>query len=180
MIPDVALPVLRRTCLTLQIVVGSLAFGIVVFMVVALVQMPGPLRWDPPKDAMEIYFLIFGTAAFIASFVVPRMITARPIPLQNLPNIEATGNPRGDQAISVAAGAHPHTIVGAAFLEGGAFSTLFGVMQQGSGWCLATAIVLLLVLLTRFPTFGRYLGMIENELRRLDEKNASELARKGM
>lgn len=48
MIPDSALPTLRVTCRTLQIIVLALATGVCVFAVIAVVKTKGRLTWEFP------------------------------------------------------------------------------------------------------------------------------------
>lgn len=46
MIPDSALPTLRATCRTLQIIVMALATGVCIFAVIAVVKTKGQLTWE--------------------------------------------------------------------------------------------------------------------------------------
>lgn len=167
MIPDAALPTLRATCRTLQIIVVALATGVCIFAVIAVVKTKGQLTWEFPLAQMQdSVFLLFGMMTLVGSFVVPALITA---PTASNQKLLPTDDRRGDLALQAAAAIQTRTIVACALLDGGAFANLLAVFTHGYGPSLVFAAVLMSMIVLRFPTWGRYLERIEAQIRRTDE-----------
>jgi hypothetical protein len=61
-------------------------------------------------------------------------------------------------------------IIGCAIFEGAAFANTFAYMQSRDLTFLAMTGVLVVGILSHFPTVGSYQRRIENELRRMDEE----------
>jgi len=166
MIPELALPMLRGSCLVLRIIVLGLATGVGVFAIIAVVNQNGQFTWEfPPAQFVTQIFLLFGIMALAGSFIVPAILSAKS-PTAD-PKMAPTGDEAADLALRVAAAMQTRTIVGCALLEGGAFANLMGVFTDGYGPGLVLAGILLTCIVLRFPTWDRYLQRIENGMRRV-------------
>ncbi len=172
MLTDPQRDYIRRVCLSLQIIVGALAGGVLMFLaIVIFIGLQQPPAAIP--DLAIITYTAYGMAAVCAilSFVVPNILVARTRKLlaagdvsqwglvKNLPNIEQLA-----EAAPVAAIFQTRTIVGAALCEGAAFMACIAYLIERQRPVLIVAGVLLLLILRYFPTPSRLESQIENEL----------------
>lgn len=175
-VPEAALPTLRKTCRVLQIIIFALAMGVGTFAAYVIAMGQHPIRWTPPEDPLEIIMLAFGVAAALASFVVSLVLPVWRTPLERMgaehSAIAPTGDPQADLAIELSPSLQTRNIVSAALLEGGAFANLAAVLISGSGWSLVLAGVLFVLLVLKFPTFGRYLETIAAALKKHGERTS--------
>ena len=151
---------LRRT---LQIIVGSLMLGVIVFGGYAIINGDGPRTFFGP-DRMDV-MLGLAVICAISSLVVPLVVgraqqggtgTLQPA-MQSL----LTGDQDQDRAIAEAQRIQFGTIVGCAFLEGGAFANLVALMTSNDDVHTLAALLLLLGIMWRFPWRTTYLRRIE-------------------
>jgi hypothetical protein len=164
MIPDSALPTLRATCRTLQIIVLALATGVCIFAVIAVMNGKGQMTWEfPPAEVLDLIFLGFGIMTLFGSFVV-RTLMVTPGAGESK---ESPAN-KGDETLALQAAAtlQTRTIVACALVEGGAFANLMAVFMHGYGPSLVMAGVLMSMIVLRLPIWNRYLERIEAEMQR--------------
>ena len=167
MIPDSALPTLRATCRTLQVIVLALATGVCIFAVIAVVQTKGQLTWEfPPGQMLDSIFLLMGMMALVGSFIVPALVTAPGVAKSKLPSADDHGT---QAALQAAATIQTRTIIACALVEGGAFANLVAV-SHGYGPPLVLAALLMSMIVLQFPTWSRYLQRIEAAVRRAEER----------
>jgi hypothetical protein len=165
---EIALPTLRATCRTLQIIVLALATGVCVFAVIAVVQTKGRLTWELPPARMEdTVFLLLGTMTLLGSFVVPALIAP---PAADNSKLIASEDRHSKIALQAAAAIQTRTIIACALVEGGAFANLVAVFTHGYGPALVLAAVLMSMIVLRFPTWGRYQERNEATTRRMEAK----------
>jgi hypothetical protein len=167
MIPDSALPALRATCRTLQIIVLALATGVCVFAVIAVLNSQGQMTWEfPPAEVLDLIFLGFGVVTLIGSVIVPPFVMA---PDVRESKSSPTSNRGETLALQAAATLQIRTIVSCALVEGGAFANLIAVFMHGYGPSLVMAAVLMSMIVVRLPIWSRYLERIEAQIRRIEE-----------
>lgn len=151
---------LRRT---LQIIVGSLMMGVMVFGGYVIVNGKGGRTLFGP-ERMD-YMLGFAVVCALASIVVPMLLPRAST--GNSPNVQPalqtmlTGDPDHDHAIFEAQRIQVTTIVGCALLEGGAFANLMALMMSNDDVHTLAAAILLIGIALRFPRRSKYLRRIE-------------------
>jgi hypothetical protein len=152
---------LARAALTMQIIVGALAGGVLSFFCVVLVlgqQQPGP----PPDEPMLTYMSI--VTAFVAIAVA--MIFPGVVIRNQRQSIQA-GKSKPPEAARelgpLVAGYQTALIIRSAILEGAAFFCLVAYMLERQTLSLFGAGMLLVFLLGGFPTRSKLEDVIENE-----------------
>lgn len=159
---------------TLQVIVGTMVVGALIFLVIACtveVQQPVRIAEEPPGPIVTYVATGFGAFALIASFLVPatvvslstkRMASGRPL----------VGVPPGQQAqddVGLLCAVHAQkTIIGCAMLEGAALLAVLAYMVEKQAVAAAVALVLIAVLASRIPTTLRLQYWIQERLRRLE------------
>jgi hypothetical protein len=172
--------VTQRTLATLRIIVVALALGPLVFAGYAIAQNAGkPHALAGPLDAQSVVLLGAGLLLLGLGLVVPRIVFAAGR------NVKPTYSPVGmtrEQAEFVTPELvridgilqriQSATIVGCALFEGGAFANIVGYMQTRELLHLVLASVLVLGVLSCFPTKGSFERRIEDELRCMQDADA--------
>jgi hypothetical protein len=162
---------LARATMTMQIIVGALAAGVLLFLGVVLVitrELDGP----PPDVPLLTYMSVgFAVGALVAAMVVPRLVVrgqrnalvagksgfqAGSIGGPSLPEAARTLGP-------LVAGYQTALIIRSAILEGAAFFCVIAYLIERRTPSLVAAGVLVLFLLSGFPTRGRIEEAIERE-----------------
>lgn len=172
MLTDPQREYIGKVCLTLQIIVGALAGGVLMFLaIVIFIGSQNPARATP--DIPLITYIAYSMAAVCAilSFVVPNFVVARARKslvagdvarwglVKNLPNVEQLG-----EIAPLAAIYQTRTIIGAALCEGAAFMACVAYLIEHQRPMLFVAGLLLLLILRFVPTPSRLESWIENEL----------------
>jgi hypothetical protein len=139
---------------TLQIIVGALATGPLLFAAVVLVAIPG----QPNEGVMTRMGLIAGFICLVAQNFVGRQILNQSPPPGRRMQVYTTG-----------------TIVSAAILEAGVFLNLVVFMLERSQLSLAMAGLLWAAMLLKFPTRGG----VERWLEREEQDQKDEAALRG-
>jgi hypothetical protein len=171
MITDSQRVYLKTVATTLQIVVAAMAGGIAVFAAVVLALDLGGQGGGQPAATLVTYLAVAVAAvALVVSLVVPAVITAKarqniiagkpPIPNPRLPLPPEVG-----QVGPLAAVYQTRLIVAAGVLEGAAFFNLIACMIEGHLLSVVAAAVMLLAILSLFPTRSRLEDWIENQLK---------------
>jgi hypothetical protein len=176
----------------MQIIVGSLTAGVVIFGVLVLTVLDGGRR--PPAANLPTILGLplltalaagFGVISLVASFVVPRFVVE-----SGLRGI--AGGATADETKPVESGqrqVYPandlgrlmplyqsQLIIASALNEGGALFGLIAYMIEGHVAALATAGALVAVLLSRFPIAERVQGWLDAHLERLAELRRDEFS----
>jgi hypothetical protein len=138
----------------LRIITGALIAGVVVFL--AYVLFRNPFANPPAGQQMSLMAVGFAALNVVLQFGVPFVIR--------------TGQQTGP-ASSVEQRASglflTRLIIRLALLEGSAFFNIIALMQEGNPWTLVVIGVLLLLMLSLWPTRTRFEQFIENA--RLEE-----------
>jgi hypothetical protein len=163
-----------------QIIIGALIVGCLVFGVIASVQ-AGAVGVQPGRVPRLLTYvaIAFAATALLARAVVGSMITAsgrRRIaegtwspPAQGGPVNQRLIDEIGDPA-RLAALFLTRTIVLGALLEGPAFFLLVAHLIEGTLESLIGAAVMLLGLVLSFPTHGRMVSWIEEQLGEIERQ----------
>ncbi len=149
---------LDRFTTTVQIIAGSLAFGVLVFAFVVIMMQPEQADVDD-TGINSLMAAGASAVALMASMVVPRVIRA------NMRQLIADGKPLGQNIPapvatelgdvgSLTAMFQTTLIVGIAILEGAAFYNLIAYMLEHQTINLLCAAGLLTAILFKFPTRG--------------------------
>lgn len=194
--PDAVQPTLR-VC---QIIVIALIMGVLFFLAIITLVVPPLVNPAPalpvegageaaiagpgnsPLVVITYLAVAVGLADLVLSFVIPKLNTdqARRRLAQKGPSASTTGVPSESKQLGPAGdtGKLPpiyqtQLIVGAAMLEGGAFFAAIAYMLDRNPIALVTAIVLLCVLASRFPTSNRVTAWLDRQLGLLQEERQS-------
>ncbi len=168
------LPVTR----TLQIIVAALASGLgMFFAVVVLIAAAG--QKGAGAGSLLLTYLGIG-AAFVAmcvALVLPGVIAAKQRQAIANGNVAVTSQLR--HALppsaefrdlgSLVVAYHTRVIIYGSLLEGAGFFNLVAYMIERQTLCLVIAAVLLLMILSQFPTTSRLENWIEGEMRTIDQ-----------
>ncbi len=152
---------------TSQLIVGSLALGVLLFAGVVLHMhglMPWPERWediDPTAAAAPLFALL----VLPIQWIVPRLTTAAGVRMQGLDDPARADDPDAWQAWF---GLYQtQLIIGCALCEGIAFMSLAFYMMFRQSICLPGAALLWIVILLKFPTPEKVQAWIEARQRRI-------------
>ncbi|WP_337175984.1 hypothetical protein [Paludisphaera sp.] len=176
----------------MQIIVGALTAGVVVFGVLVLTILDGgnrPAAANQPTilglPLLTALALGFGVITLVASFVVPRLMVEGG--LRAIAGGSTTDETKltetGERQVYPANDVgrllplyQTQLIVASALNEGGAFFGLLAYLIEGNPAALATAGVLVAVLLSRFPVADRVRGWLDAHLERLAELRRDEFS----
>ena len=166
--------------LILQIIVGSMAVGLLVFAIVAAFVRQSDAANMPPAENMQ--FLVYmGLAGVFASLFVPGFVSSIVVS-QGLRAIGASGA-MGDEAAASPDEASEDeaieqrlrpllqvkTIVEAAITEAGGMLAVVAFMLTGNQLCLVGAGLIVAVLIMRVPTRTRIDNWLDAQRAALDE-----------
>ncbi|MDB5351877.1 MAG: hypothetical protein JWN86_3124 [Planctomycetota bacterium] len=153
---------------TSQIIAGSLVAGVCMFLTVTFVMRSpkafAPAPWDimPPQAMITLLGLVMAAMMIVLSFVIPRqivatsrrsLITTKPA---DLDKSDVTGN-------GLFGVYQTQMIIGLAMLEGAAFFNVIAFLIEGHIPSLMAAGVLVLIMLSRFPTQGNIAAWVEDQ-----------------
>jgi hypothetical protein len=172
MLSDPQREYIRTVTLTLQIIVGALASGVLLFLAVVVYM----VSQNPPAAAGDSYIITYAAFAFavvagIASLIVPSLVSVRARNslvdgdisnwglVKNLPNVAELG-----EVAPLAAIYQTRTIIGAALCEGAAFFACVTYQIEHQRSVLFVAVVLLLMIARHIPTVSGLESWIESEL----------------
>ncbi|HUU82368.1 MAG TPA: hypothetical protein VM243_02585 [Phycisphaerae bacterium] len=182
---------LAKPIRVLQIIVGAMIAGVVALLVIALLIGPqmespaGDADGAPPRTPVITYVAVACAAAMlVASLVLPQLLTVvgrRRIAAgahssrrtgQGGPMFTPAFFKRTGDAGRLCAVLFMSTIIGAAMLEGGALLGGVAYLVEGQQFALIAAVVLLFVLLLRFPTRSRAERWISEQAERIQQERA--------
>lgn len=165
----------RSTVRTVQIIVGALVTGVLVFAGIAVLQRIN----RPPQQEALLAYLGAGFAATalgvrsvigcITAASFRKRIASGSAPIA--PSI-ASGNPTDGDRLLLAF--QQKTIIESALVEGAAFFVLVTFLTVGQWWSLGISAVLVVVLLVPFPTFDRVENWVKYQLELLDLERSNK------
>ena len=165
-------PVLLKGLKTLQIIVGALLVGVVIFSLILMFGVKPPEK-ESAEGALPLTWLLIGFGVMSAGM----MLVLRGVLLGNARRNIAAGSwtaPGGVSAYGAAGDAgklfHSYqmaTIVTAAGMEGGALLSLMAYLIEGKPAALVAAGGFGLLLALQMPTQGRLDQWLEGELLKL-------------
>lgn len=172
MLSDTQSEYIGKVCLTLQIIVGALAAGVLMFLAIVM-YLSSQKRAAAAPETPIITYAAYGMAAVcgIASFIVPNLVVtgARKSLIagdvsqwglvKNLPNVDQLG-----EVAPLAAIYQTRAIIGAALCEGAAFFACVAYLIEHQRSMLIVAGVLLVLILRYVPTPSRLESWIESEM----------------
>ena len=157
---------------TMRILVGAMAAGVLVFLVLALAMASG--RPDPESRISHGAVLVACLAA-IACAIVPRLVT------RSLLSAAAHGQagqsaepggpaPEGQSAVGPLLGLYQtRLLVSAAILEGAALLNIVAYVLEKQPLSIAVAVILLLLMLVQFPSQRRVEDWVTRQLQDIDQ-----------
>ena len=161
-----------RVAHTLQVIVGAMAVGVLMFVGVVFFLSSQNAQAAAASDPIITYVAI-GMAVFVAIawMIVPGTVVGRMRQsvierdvanwglVRNIPNVEELGD-----VAPLAAIYQTRTIIGAALFEGAAFLATVAYMIEHQRLALFVAGVLFLMILGQIPTVSRLEDWVEREL----------------
>jgi hypothetical protein len=166
-----------KSVLVMQIIVAALAAGVVTFAVVVLVLRSQQEANAPQDNSLLLSYIgiLVSASAIAAWMIIPRLLVSRTrqaISEGKTPMLDDYHEPaltEGAQQIQPLVAMHQtRLIVGCALLEGAAFLNLLAYMLEGQLMNLVAAGLLVLIIVTQIPTFGRLTSWIEDDLSAID------------
>ncbi len=170
-------PVLR----TLQIIVGALTAGSVVFLIIAMILAGGIAAAADNPPILTYTALGFAATILLVRAIVPNVIVATGRSQIAQGTWKSPGGHQANGAFSAMlermgdAGRlviinQVRTIIAAALLEGATFLLLVAYLVEHSWISLSVAIMFILALAMHFPTRQRLVEWIENQLALLEQE----------
>ncbi len=159
MLTDIQRDYLAKAVRTMQIIVAALAMGVIMFMAVVLTMLDKIAARDPFITYIALGFAVLMFAGWI---IVPGIVATQA-------RRAMAGLPRDADIVGQLAGVfQTRLIIASAMLEGAAFFNLIASMLEGQYVGLVTAVVLLLIIISQFPTRHRLEVWITHELENID------------
>lgn len=149
--------VLRQRVRVMQIILLALVIGCLSFMMIAVVvRQQGGMNAVGGDPIISYIAIVFAAIMLMTSIILSRFMTSggrmRIIEYtKSLPDSKTARDEAGD----LYALYQTRMIVTAAPLEGAVFFLLSAYMIEGNLWTLVTAVVMVAVLISKFPTFTR-------------------------
>lgn len=174
----------RNITRTSQIIVAALAGGVLVFLAIVLVietDQPAPAAGQNNPLGLPMLTLIavvFGVVNVVLSLLVPGVMVGNGLKqlVERPPGDPAPTDPwkEGPTLPSNDVGGllplfQTQLIIASALVEGSAFLALIAYMMERHPLALGIAAVLVVVLLSRFPTLDRVHGWLDDQSARLAE-----------
>jgi hypothetical protein len=177
MLTDDEKTVVAQATLTMQIIVGALAGGVIMFFVVTLFVTAGGEAGPPEMPLLTYMSLAFAPAAILVAMLFPGVLIrsqretmlAGVATSQSIPADKPPAQDSQSKLMRLVGGYQTALIIRSAILEGAAFFSLLAYMLEGQALILLVVGVLLLFLLSGMPTRSRVEDFIDQEQRVLDE-----------
>jgi hypothetical protein len=174
MLTDAQREYVARVTATLQIIVAALAAGALMFAGVAWFVATNAARARAAPAQILLTYVAAGVAllALIVSWIVPAIIaSSQRQAIAAGKSISAAATTRNQSGIehlgdvgSLSAAYQTQQIIRAAILEGAAFFNLVAYIVEKQSLCLVAAGVMVLFMLSQFPTRQRVEDWLEREL----------------
>ena len=175
MMTDLEREYLKTMARAMQVVVLALAAGVVTFGVIVTVIGAEPPGDRQPEPSIISYLAVAAACvALVASIAVPgllaaiarrRIVTGQPA----MPNPKLTLPAELGDVGPIAVVYQTRLIVSVAFLEGAAFFNLIAYLLEGQLMSLTAAAIMLIALVSRFPTASQMTGWVEEQLKAIEQ-----------
>jgi hypothetical protein len=159
----------------MQIIVFALFMGLMSFLVVIVVMRVGqpPVGQEAPRPFVSYLALVAAFVAPVAAWVVPRILAG--LMRQEIIDGKSTAH-LGMQPVSeemkplhsLVAAYQTTLIVSCAILEGAGFFNVVAYLLERQQMNAIAAVVLAVLILMQFPTSGRLVSWVEDELNTID------------
>jgi hypothetical protein len=162
---------IAATVRTAQIILATLATGVVMFGMVVVFVVPGGQAGN--GNTLTLLAVCFAGADLVLCLWVPNLVVAaqrRKIAAGTWQAAPSRGPDLDTDSGKLAMIYQTKMIIGAAMLEGGCFLALMAYMMERQVPSLLMAAVLLAALLAHFPTYGRVEVWVEEQWRRVEEE----------
>jgi hypothetical protein len=160
----------RRSVRTMQIIVGALAGGVLLFLVIVVFLATANVRHQMGQPIITYAAIGMAVAVIVGWLIVPAVIAAQ-MKKSVIEKSSGQPDPRAPVANADLGDVPPlvaifqtRTIIAAALLEGAAFFACIAYMLERQPIALAAVGVLLLLILSQMPTVGRVESWLETEL----------------
>jgi hypothetical protein len=168
----------RRVVRVVQIIVASLAMGLIVFAGIAMSVRMNQQQQQPPQQQPQDDFLAYFAVGFaVVMLAVRRMVGASTVTRQRKNIAAGTAVMPGPGGMPLAAATdgdrlllafQQKTVIESAMVEGPAFFVLIAYLIVGETWLLGLAAVLLVRLVVPFPTYERVEDWVKYQLELLE------------
>jgi hypothetical protein len=170
MLTDTQREYLANAIRPMQIIVTAMGSGAIMFLVVAIV-VAKPAAAQPLIAYMAVAFAV---AAFAAWLVVPGVIAnkaCQAIAAGHTPSaaVQANVSHDADVVTQLAGVFQTRLIIASALLEGAAFFNLVAYLLEGQYLSLGIASVLILLILSQFPTRGRLSVWVSHQMENIEQ-----------
>lgn len=168
---------LAQATQTMQIIVGALAAGVVLFFLVTLVVAANGERQVPETPLISYMAIAATPMAILMALIVPGVVMRshrEAIVAGNATSQEEAASvpplpAEEEKLLPLMGGYQTALILRTAILEGAAFLCLTAYMLEGQAWVLIGAGLLLLFMLAAMPTRSRVEDAIERERQAANE-----------
>ena len=158
-------PKFEASVRTMQIIAAALMIGVLSFLLVVLLMTKGDVLGLNNPSLITLIAAGFGFLMIVIHFVVPGVISN-----QQIGNSVAGGQKGVDEESKkqqVLAIFQIQLIVGLALLEGAAFFNLIALMIGKSGFSLGVVVLLVCLMLMKFPTRDKVSFWVQDKLREM-------------
>jgi len=177
MLTDPQREFVRRVAQTLQIIVGAMAAGVIMFLGVTIFLASQKVEVPPPAVPVVTYAAIGMTIVSVVAWLfVPGIASGNMRKalvegrakdwglVKNLPNAAEVGD-----IAPLAAVYQTRTIISVAVLEGAAFLAIMAYMLEHQVISLCLAVALLLLILSQIPSKSKVESWLESERIAIDQ-----------
>ena len=159
---------LRPRITQFRIVLAALIGGVAVLGLVVMAM--GGMNFRNNLSMLSMIFFGISVVVVLQAFVVPGIVRAGVAGSsikQGVPSADSESNkgPSDDSASRLLGTWFTSTLISAAMLESAAFINLAGAFVEKNTWHMVAAGVILILMVTRFPTEDRVIGWIEDQIR---------------
>jgi len=150
---------------TMQIIAAALMTGVLLFLLVVLVITQGDVFSTKSPPLITVIAAGFGFLMLVNHFVIPGIVSQTQ--LRKAAETKLLQQDEETTSQRVVAVYQTQLIIGLALLEGAAFFNLIALLIGRSIFSLGIAVVLLCLMLIKFPTRDRVSFWVQDRLREL-------------
>lgn len=156
---DLIISRLANTLKVSQIISAALVMGVLVFLAIVLVIIRGDVQGLPKAGLLTIIATGFGTLMIVNHMILPAIVV-RPM-IGKAMQEASTSDTRIDRLGDVF---RTQLIITIALLEGAAMFSLVTLIVEKNVAAIGTAIMLILLMIARFPTQTKLLWWVQDKL----------------
>lgn len=150
---------------TMQIIAVALIMGVLTFLLVVLLVTKGDIGGMQNAGLMTMIAAGFGFLMIVNHFVIPPIVTGTQLKQAAAEFSQQQEQVRGQQLYGIY---QTQLIIGMALLEGAAFFNLIAMMLEKSVASLGVVILLLCLMLVKFPTHTKVSWWVQDNLREME------------